>query len=695
MLLPALSNKNVVSREWSRACGDLNVKHRSEWSWTIGRAGIASRWTWLQAQISELEYRIRQINDIYRHIRAAKGMVILDDSQPSKDILKQQVQLAEAASLLATAKDNKTLAETKDSTLECNLEMSPSSPSLLLRNIDKQSAQLTESVNSLIPPLNLSPASSPVSCKACSHLDGIVCSVLGDDESSSSNSSGSEERLSKEKHLDRTAQRFLPTDDTAARTRPLRTQHKRGLFSTVYNASRKVQQATAVPYKCCWPVSCKLCASNNTTDAINSRTMALEEQVAMLDPCFHPILSLHCDMPLDVHFQALLYNEDWNTQSFPSIMNEFKAFLSSNTPCKSHTCEDTLDSVKRNINKDHYAKVLGQHWNQSSSVPKLQTSTEASRKPLKELRKRRHSNEKTTVLNKRHCALLNSSESPSGSLKTAQTSVPIHRTPCSSPTDIWVPRSTPSRRPLTQTKDIPLRQRQQSECSYDIDNIVIPMSLVATTKIEKLQYKEIITPSWRIVAIKPMKELHVQRKVLEDTSDEAFALRHKKHEGKEQARWFLWEQSRCQRRGNRSSSFSKNNNEHLNPHLPPHPDGENQLSLYSSVCCVSEMTWSGETQELLLEGVPDAKVVLPWNCRTFPLSDEEKKRLTHPEVVAADKGGPGPLTRSYSALSVNSPAHNQSLSGTATSERVPSTGQINAEETESKLSIQGQNSAKK
>lgn len=34
----------------------------------------------------------------------------------------------------------------------------------------------------------------------------------------------------------------------------------------------------------------------------------------------------------------------------------------------------------------------------------------------------------------------------------------------------------------------------RSESSYDIDNIVIPMSLVAPSKLEKLQYKEILTP---------------------------------------------------------------------------------------------------------------------------------------------------------------------------------------------------------
>lgn len=40
------------------------------------------------------------------------------------------------------------------------------------------------------------------------------------------------------------------------------------------------------------------------------------------------------------------------------------------------------------------------------------------------------------------------------------------------------------------------RRRLRSESSYDIDNIVIPMSLVAPAKLEKLQYKEILTPRY-------------------------------------------------------------------------------------------------------------------------------------------------------------------------------------------------------
>ena len=38
--------------------------------------------------------------------------------------------------------------------------------------------------------------------------------------------------------------------------------------------------------------------------------------------------------------------------------------------------------------------------------------------------------------------------------------------------------------------------RRLRQNSYDIDNIVIPYSIAASTRLEKLKYKEILTPKW-------------------------------------------------------------------------------------------------------------------------------------------------------------------------------------------------------
>ena len=43
--------------------------------------------------------------------------------------------------------------------------------------------------------------------------------------------------------------------------------------------------------------------------------------------------------------------------------------------------------------------------------------------------------------------------------------------------------------------DLVKRRRLDSE--YDINNIVIPYSMAASTRVERLQYKEIQTPRWR------------------------------------------------------------------------------------------------------------------------------------------------------------------------------------------------------
>lgn len=45
---------------------------RAESRYTLERAAIISHWNWLQAHISDLEYRIRQQTDIFRQIRASK-----------------------------------------------------------------------------------------------------------------------------------------------------------------------------------------------------------------------------------------------------------------------------------------------------------------------------------------------------------------------------------------------------------------------------------------------------------------------------------------------------------------------------------------------------------------------------------------------------------------------------------------------
>lgn len=43
-----------------------------DWQWMKERAWLGSRWVWLQAQVSELEYGIRALTELYTHLRQRK-----------------------------------------------------------------------------------------------------------------------------------------------------------------------------------------------------------------------------------------------------------------------------------------------------------------------------------------------------------------------------------------------------------------------------------------------------------------------------------------------------------------------------------------------------------------------------------------------------------------------------------------------
>lgn len=87
------------------------------------------------------------------------------------------------------------------------------------------------------------------------------------------------------------------------------------------------------------------------------------------------------------------------------------------------------------------------------------------------------------------------------------------------------------------------RRRRSEANAYDINNIVIPYSIAAATRVEKLQYKEIITPQWRITepqgdcqnGTKEPPQMEKDEEI-EDISDQIFKERHDKCEVEEKRR---------------------------------------------------------------------------------------------------------------------------------------------------------------
>lgn len=52
---------------------------RAAYKYAKDRGAVASRWCWLATQISELDYKIRQHNDLRKHIKENKGSVTLEE----------------------------------------------------------------------------------------------------------------------------------------------------------------------------------------------------------------------------------------------------------------------------------------------------------------------------------------------------------------------------------------------------------------------------------------------------------------------------------------------------------------------------------------------------------------------------------------------------------------------------------------
>ncbi|XP_052049527.1 KAT8 regulatory NSL complex subunit 1-like protein isoform X6 [Apodemus sylvaticus] len=533
---------------------NVAVNSSTEWKWLVDRAQVGSRWTWLQAQISELEYKIQQLTDIHRQIRASKGIVILEECQLPKDILKKQIQFSNQAVSLNTSVNSQVPQRSEEPLPEHDFEMSPSSPTLLLRNIEKQSAQLTEIINSLIAPLNLSPTSSPLSSKSCSHkclANGISRSASENlDELSSSSSWLLNQKHSKKRRKDRTRLKSpsLALMSTAARTRPLQSFHKRKLYRlspTFYwtpetlPSKEEFLNTTQMPYMGS-PLSW-----NNWEES--SKSHLLREHVSKLDSSFHPVLSLPSEIPLHLHFETLFKKTD------------MKGELAEN-------------------------KLVGD------------------------------------------CVL-----SPPPGERTRFEEFAFQRSePGSHCNFTAVSNANVTSRTQNSSSQNTVRRRLRSESSYDIDNIVIPMSLVAPAKLEKLQYKEILTPRWRMVVLQPLDEHNLNKEEIEDLSDEVFSLRHRKYEEREQARWSLWEQSKWHRRNNRA--YSKNA-EGQDVVLKEHSSelGSAQQGITESPFELPAESHSLCAQDSLSLNDGQEVKSLRWERRAFPLKDEDTAALCQDE----------------------------------------------------------------
>ncbi|XP_002719504.3 KAT8 regulatory NSL complex subunit 1 isoform X1 [Oryctolagus cuniculus] len=613
------------------------LRRRSEWRWAADRAAIVSRWNWLQAHVSDLEYRIRQQTDIYKQIRANKGLIVLGEAPPPEHT---------TADLLLLSSEVKTDHGT-----------------------DKLIDSISQPLESHSTPAvgHISESLSTKSCGTLRPVNGVINTlqpVLADHIPG--DNSDAEEQLHKKQRLNLVSS---SSDGTcvAARTRPVLSCKKRRLVrpSSIVPLSRKVHRNSTVRSGCDVNPFCALCGSGsvNTMPPEIHYEAPLLERLSQLDSCVHPVLAFPDDVPTSLHFQSMLKSQ-WQNKPFDKIKPPKKFSLKHRAPMPGSLPDPTrkdrhklvnsfLTTAKLSHHQSRPDRTHRQHLDDMGAVPVVERVTAPKAERLlnapppvhdpnhSKMRLRDHSSERSEVL-KHHTDMSSSSY-----LAAAhhQPHSPLVRQ-LSTSSDSSAPTSSSAQ--VTASTSQPVRRRR-GESSFDINNIVIPMSVAATTRVEKLQYKEILTPSWREVDLQSLKgSPDEENEEIEDLSDAAFAALHAKCEEMERARW-LWTTSvPPQRRGSRSYRSSDGRTTpqlgSANPSTPqpasPDVSSSHSLSEFSHgqsprspispelhsapLTPVARDTLRHLTSEDTRCSTPelglDEQSVQPWERRTFPLA---------------------------------------------------------------------------
>ncbi|XP_054985809.1 KAT8 regulatory NSL complex subunit 1 isoform X3 [Sorex araneus] len=566
---------DIEEEELSRADPEqrhVPLRRRSEWRWAADRAAIVSRWNWLQAHVSDLEYRIRQQTDIYKQIRANKGLVVLGEAPSPEHAADLFLPLSTE---VKTEPGNDKLIESVTQSLENHGASGHSSESLT-----------TKSCGALRPVNGVINTLQPV---LADHIPGDSCDA--------------EEQLHKKQRLNLVSS---STDGTcvAARTRPVLSCKKRRLVrpSSIVPLSKKVHRNSSTRSGCDVNPSCALCGSGNTSTMPPEIHYAapLLERLSQLDSCVHPVLAFPDDVPTSLHFQSTLKSQ-WQNKPFDKLKPPKKFSLKHRTPMPGSLPDPARSKDRHKLVNSFLTTAMLKHHTDMSSSSFLTATHHPPHSPLV----RQLSTSSDT-----------SAPTSSGSQVTASTSQPV--------------------------------RRRRGESSFDINNIVIPMSVAATTRVEKLQYKEILTPSWREVDLHSLKgSPDEESEEIEDLSDAAFAALHAKCEEMERARW-LWTTSvPPQRRGSRSYRSSDGRTTpqlgSANPSTPQpaspdvssghslseFPHGQSPRSPISPELHSAPLTpvardalrhlASEDTRCSTPELGLDEQSVQPWERRTFPL----------------------------------------------------------------------------
>ncbi|XP_077407178.1 KAT8 regulatory NSL complex subunit 1 [Vanacampus margaritifer] len=567
-------DSDLEEAELSRV--DVEQRHvklwkRAESRYTLERAAIISHWNWLQAHISDLEYRIRQQTDIFRQIRASKGSVELGGAGP------QEVKMEPANS--------------QDASSERVEHIGTGEP---------WKAQNGQPVNGV-----LSRVGESVDGKHQQTADGTC---------------------------------------VAARTRPLIGWRRRRLIqpSTVANLTGKASRSGGGGGGCVCRVnpSCVMCGGRAVPREDAQFQLPVLERLSRLDLGVHPILSFPDDVCVGLRVQQAM-KSCWSGKS-----------LERTKPVKKFSLKHKLSSSKEKhkFASSLMAVRLGHCKSRADKSRTLEAAAAACKtERLHGISAPAGSYDKNFSRKRlREPSLDRSDASPKflvdsgGAGAAACPSLSAVHSPVAR--QLSASSENAASLGLAGTPLQPVKRRR-GESSFDINNIVIPMSVAATTRVEKLQYKEILTPSWRAVDIlsQPTTQGEDEREV-EDLSDAAFIQLHQPYEDQERSRWTWMALAPAKRRGSRSYKSVDGRTTPLlcgtNPPTPqpasPEPSHYPALHDYghlpSPISPPSPDTPCSRDSHRLVSSedtrcsTPDfafeERTVAPWERRNFPLAED-------------------------------------------------------------------------
>ncbi|XP_024142827.1 KAT8 regulatory NSL complex subunit 1-like protein isoform X3 [Oryzias melastigma] len=498
------------------------------------RAELSSRWSWLQLRLAELKGRIQQMDELQKHLRSTKAKVVLAESQPLTIRRVQHTLMRDRTGFSCTASDS---------------DAEPCSPTRLLCSIERQSAQLSQIVKSLLPPLNCSPLS-----KQPSTLTGS--SAFQRSRSCSGQRGGDVFHSASFRRSRLVTRRPVKVVMSCARTRPAVALHKRKLF--IFNCGKDFSLQDSVDSICGLSSSVSSCSHVSSGEHGASDVSCRSSSGFSSSSFCSGAPSSSSDSSACQQSQRLTLREEWSQR--PLVIN---AEVFSPLGCRRSSTPMT---------RHKYRSHLRNPRNQTLDLSPIRSSCYPLGPTNKPWRRRRRRKRRTCI-----CGPVEDMDVLHHHCYHGDESSNI-------PEESYAQVSNSKASQTFLQKDI----------VYHINDVIIHSS---SHRLEKLQYKEIPTPRWRVVQMEPLTGVEMEKDEdneklqVENLTDDVFAQRHLLLEQKEKSRW-------CCRRPARSAS---------------------RMSGSGSGKCTSGEESCGQPDQLLrLE-----ERATPWEPRLFPLTEAE------------------------------------------------------------------------